>query len=42
MFARFGVAAQPAMVIVTADGSTETLFGAVGEDLLDQILTEAL
>ena len=42
MFARFGVAYQPALAIVTADGSVETVAGAVDESLLDQILSEAL
>jgi peroxiredoxin len=41
VFDRFGVAFQPAIVIVKADGSTETIAGAVGEELLDQIVREA-
>ncbi len=42
VFERFDVAFQPAMVIVKADGSVETLAGAVDETLLDQIITEAI
>ncbi|MEP1126100.1 MAG: redoxin domain-containing protein [Ilumatobacter sp.] len=41
VFARFDVAFQPAFVIVKADGSTETVAGALDETLLDQILSEA-
>lgn len=41
VFDRFGVPYQPAMVIVKADGSTELINGAVGEELLEQIITEA-
>jgi peroxiredoxin len=41
VYERFGVAAQPAMVIVKTDGTTETIVGAVDESLLDQILSEA-
>lgn len=42
VFSRFGVAFQPALVIVKADGSTETIAGAVDATLLDQIITESL
>ncbi len=41
MYQRFGVAFQPAMVIVAADGSTEMIAGAVDERLLTQIVSEA-
>jgi len=41
VFARFGVAFQPAIVVVTADGSTELIAGAVDDELLEQIITEA-
>lgn len=41
VFARFDVAFQPAMVIVKADGSIETIAGAISGPLLDQIITEA-
>ncbi len=42
VFSRFDIAFQPALVIVKADGSTETVAGAVDAALLNQILTEAL
>jgi len=42
VFARFGVAFQPALVIVKADGSTETVAGAVDASLLDQIISESV
>jgi len=41
VYARFGVAFQPAMVIVAADGTTEMIAGAVDEQLLTQIVGEA-
>ncbi|MFT5979180.1 MAG: hypothetical protein ACI83Y_001180 [Candidatus Azotimanducaceae bacterium] len=41
MFDRFGVAFQPAISIVKADGSIESIAGAVSDDLLDQIISEA-
>ena len=41
VFSRFDIAYQPALVIVKADGSTETVAGAVDESLLEQILSEA-
>ena len=40
VFLRFEVPAQPAFVIVAADGTTQTLFGAVDESKLDSILTK--
>ena len=42
VFSRFDVAFQPALVIVKADGSIETVAGAVDESLLDQILSESV
>jgi len=41
VFARFGVAYQPALAIVTADGTVETVAGAVNGPLLEQIINEA-
>lgn len=41
VFSRFDVAFQPAMVIVKADGSFESVAGAVNGSLLDQIISEA-
>ena len=41
VFARFDIAFQPAFVIVTADGSIERVAGAVNEELLTQIISEA-
>ena len=41
VFSRFDVSYQPAMVIVKADGSIESIAGAVNGDLLDQIISEA-
>jgi hypothetical protein len=41
VFSRFDIAYQPAIVIVKADGSTETVAGAVDETLLEQIISEA-
>ncbi|MGA9279485.1 hypothetical protein [Ilumatobacter sp.] len=42
VYSRFDVAFQPALVIVKADGSTETVAGAVDESLLDQIISESI
>ena len=42
VFSRFQIAFQPALVIVKADGSTETIAGAVDAALLDQILAESI
>lgn len=42
VFDRFDVAFQPAIKIVKANGSIETIAGAVDEQLLDQIISEAL
>lgn len=41
VFDRFGIPYQPAFVIVNTDGSTETISGAVDEELLGQIISEA-
>ena len=41
VFDRFGVSFQPALVIVDTDGSTELVAGAVDEELLGQIISEA-
>jgi hypothetical protein len=41
VYDRFGVAYQPAIVIVKADGSTESIAGAIEPELLDQIIAEA-
>lgn len=41
VYARFGIAYQPAIVIVSPDGSTETIAGAVDAPLLEQIISEA-
>jgi peroxiredoxin len=41
VFARFGVPAQPALVVVSPDGKVQQLFGAVDEALLDDVLTRA-
>lgn len=42
MFRRFDIAFQPAFVIVTADGSIETLVGAPDASLLTQIISESI
>ena len=41
VFSRYGVPAQPALVIIDADGGTQQLFGAVDEALLNDLLTDA-
>jgi peroxiredoxin len=41
VFDRFEVSYQPAIVIVNTDGSTELITGAVDEELLGQIVSEA-
>jgi len=41
VFARFGVPAQPALVIVDPTGESQQLFGAVDSDLLDDLLGDA-
>ncbi len=42
VFGRFDVASQPALVVVSPDGSLDQVFGAVNEALLDQIISDAL
>ena len=42
VYERFDVAYQPALVVVQADGTTETVAGALDEDLLDQIISESV
>ena len=39
MYERFGIPAQPAFVLVAANGQVETLLGAVDEQTLDSVLT---
>jgi len=41
VYNRFGVAYQPALVVVKTDGSIESVAGAVEPDLLAQIISEA-
>ena len=41
IFNRFGIAYQPAMAIIRADGGVETIAGAVDTALLEQIVNEA-
>lgn len=41
VFDRFGVAYQPALVLVNTDGTTELVAGAVDDQLLSQIISEA-
>lgn len=41
VYDRFGVPYQPAFVIVRTDGSTESIAGAVDDELLAQIISEA-
>ena len=41
VFNRFGISYQPANVDVGTDGSTELIAGAVGDELLEQIVNEA-
>ena len=42
VFARFGVAAQPALAIVTPDGEVQTLLGAAEEEIVDGLIEDAL
>lgn len=42
MFQRFGVGYQPAIAVVTPDGEVQTILGAADEDLLDDILSDAV
>jgi peroxiredoxin len=41
IYEKFGIAYQPALVIVKADGSTERVAGSVDPSLLQQIISEA-
>ena len=42
VFSRFGVPQQPALVVIDAEGGVQQLFGAVDDDLLDNVLEDAL
>lgn len=42
VYARFGVAAQPALAIVTPGGEVQTLLGAADEAIVDAIIEDAL
>ena len=42
IYDRFGVPAQPAMVVIGADGSQQQVFGAVGDDELDSLIAAAI
>lgn len=42
VYDRFEIPLQPAVVVVQADGHVETLFGAVDEERLDQLVGDAL
>ncbi len=42
VFSRFGVPQQPALVVIDAEGEVQQLFGAVDDDLLDDILEGAV
>jgi peroxiredoxin len=42
IYERFAIPIQPAVVVVQPDGHVETLFGAVDDTLLDQLVGEAL
>jgi peroxiredoxin len=41
LYAHFGIAAQPAFVVIDPDGDTTTLLGALDEDGLNEALTDA-
>jgi peroxiredoxin len=41
IYDRFEVPAQPALVVIGPDGEGSTLFGAVDEVILDDVLTDA-
>lgn len=38
VFERFGVASQPALVVIDVEGDEQQVFGAVDEELLRSIL----
>jgi len=42
VYDRFSIPLQPAMVVVSPGGTVETLFGAVDESRLDEMVGEAL
>lgn len=42
IYARFEIPAQPALVIIDADGVQQQLFGAVDSDLLDGLISDVL
>ena len=42
VYDRFSIPLQPAVVVVEPGGTVETLFGAVDESRLDQIVSDAL
>lgn len=42
VYDRFAIPIQPAVVVVQPDGHVETLFGAVDEPLIDQLVGDAL
>lgn len=41
VLARFGVPAQPALVVVSPNGDAQVLLGAVDDENLQSVLTEA-
>jgi peroxiredoxin len=41
VFARFGVPAQPALVVVSPNGETQQFLGAIDEAKLDDVLSRA-
>jgi len=41
VYRRFGVAAQPALAIISPDGDVQTLFGAADEELVDSLIEGA-
>ena len=42
VFARFGIPSQPAFAVIDAAGTVQQLLGAVGDDVLDGILTDTV
>jgi len=38
---RFGIGYQPAVVVVQTDGTSEIIGGAVNDNLLNQIISDA-
>jgi peroxiredoxin len=42
VYDRFAIPIQPAVVVVQPDGDVETLFGAVDETSIDQLVGDAL